>query len=214
KQTLVGEKNYASSLKQFWATNFVKLAHSFTQYRHLNREPIKHGEKYEGTALNEYIANKNVVVRSSGIVVCRNAPYLACSPHRLVGDDGLVEMKCPYTARDQTVSPISVPYLHVVGGRIACKTNHIYRYQIMGAMMFTGRWCDLVVWSRTGHKVVTIHRNDQFICDMKAKREGFFTQYFRSAVLNKVLYKNQPGVKCALTYDKCITKCICVRNNS
>ncbi|KAK2140005.1 hypothetical protein LSH36_1518g00028 [Paralvinella palmiformis] len=71
---------------------------------------------YEGTALNEYIANKNVVVRSSGIVVCRNAPYLACSPDGLVGNGGLVEVECPYTARDQTVSPISVPYLD---GRLA-----------------------------------------------------------------------------------------------
>ncbi|KAK2139688.1 hypothetical protein LSH36_1655g00000, partial [Paralvinella palmiformis] len=117
--------------------------------------------KYEGTALNEYIANKNVVVRSSGIVVCRNASYLACSPDELVGNNGLVEVKCPYTARDQTVSPMSMPYIHVVDGRLALKTNHIYVYQIMSAMMCTGRWWyDLVVWSHRGHKVVTIHRND------------------------------------------------------
>ncbi|KAK2139543.1 hypothetical protein LSH36_1728g00009, partial [Paralvinella palmiformis] len=107
------------------ATHFVKLSHSFTQYRYLDTGPIKHGGKYEGTALNEYIAKLNVVVRSSGIVVCINAPYLACSPDGLVSDDGLVEVKCPYTARDQTVSPISVPYLHVVDSRLALKTNHI-----------------------------------------------------------------------------------------
>ena len=102
-----------------------------------------------------------MLVRSSGIVVCRNAPYIACSPDGLVGNNGLVEVKCPYTARDQTVSPISVPYLHVVDGRLALKTNLIYVYQIMGAIMCTGRWwCDLVVWSPRGHKVVTIHRND------------------------------------------------------
>ena len=172
------------------ATNFIKLAHSFTQYRHLSTEPIKHGKKYEGTALTDYMANRKVVVRSSGIVVCRNAPYLACSPDGLVGDDGLVEVKCPYTARDQNVSPISVPYLHVVNDRLALKSNHIYMYQIMGAMMCTGRqWCDLVVWSRRGHKVVTIHRDDQFISAMKKKLEDFFSNYFRSAVLNKVLYK-------------------------
>jgi len=58
-------------------TNFVKLAHSFTQYRHLNTEPIKHGETNEGTAFKEYIANRNVVVRSNGIVVCRNV--VSCS---------------------------------------------------------------------------------------------------------------------------------------
>ncbi|KAK2140004.1 hypothetical protein LSH36_1518g00022, partial [Paralvinella palmiformis] len=143
------------------ATNFVKLAHSFTQYRHLNTGPIKHGEKYEGTALNEYIANKNVVVRSNGIVVCINAPYIACSPDGLVGDNGLVEVKCPYTARDQTVSPISVPYLHVVDSRLALKTNHIYLYHIKSTILCTGWWlCDLVVWYCRGHKVVTIHRND------------------------------------------------------
>ena len=53
-----------------------------------------------------------------------------------------------YTARDQNVSPISVPYLHVVNDRLALKANHIYMYQIMGAMMCTGDsgvtwWCGL-----------------------------------------------------------------------
>ena len=62
------------------ARNFVKLAHSFTQYRHLSTEPIKHDKKYEGTALTEYMANRKVMVGSSGIVVCRNALNLACSP--------------------------------------------------------------------------------------------------------------------------------------
>jgi hypothetical protein len=47
----------------------------------------------------------------------------------------------------------------------------------------------LVVWSRRGNIVVTIHRNEQLISDMKAKLEDVFTQYFRSAVLNKMLYK-------------------------
>ena len=176
------------------ATNFIKLAHSFTQYRHLSTEPIKHGEKYEGTALTDYMANRRVVVRSSGIVVCRTAPYLACSP------DGwwwLGGGEVSYTARDQNVSPISVPYLHVVNDQLALKANHIY--QIMGAMMCTGRqWCHLVVWSRRGHKVVTIHRDDQFISDMK-KKPKIFSKYFRSAMLNKVLYKlwknNQLGLK-------------------
>ena len=106
-------------------TNFVKLAHSLTQYRHLSTEPMKHGKKYEGTALTEYMANK-VVVRSSGIVVCRNAWYIACSPEGLVGDDGLVEAKCPYTARNQNVSPISVPYLHVVTDRLALKCTRLW----------------------------------------------------------------------------------------
>ena len=105
-----------------------------------------------------------------------------------MGDDGLVQVKCPYTARDQNVSPLSVPYLHVGNGRLALKANHIY--QIMGVMMCTGRqWCALVVWARRGHTVVTIHSDDKFISDMKEKLEDLFSKYFRSAVLNKVLHK-------------------------
>ena len=171
------------------ATNFTKLAHSFTQYKHLNTEPIKHGKKYESVALNEYMAKTQVVVNASGIVVCRSAPYLACSPDGLVGDDGLVEVKCPYTARDDTVSPISVPYLHTVDGQLALKATHPYMYQVMGAMMCTGRqWCDFVVWSRKGHVVVTIRRDDHFISEMKARLNNLFTNHFRSAVLGQILY--------------------------
>ena len=62
-----------------------------------------------GISLREYMANKKVVVRSSGIAVYRNTHCFAYSL-----DDGLVEMKCHYTARDQTVSPICVPCLHLI----------------------------------------------------------------------------------------------------
>ena len=41
-----------------------------------------------------------------------------------MGDDGLVQVKCPYTARDQNVSPLSVPYLHVGNGRLALKADY------------------------------------------------------------------------------------------
>ncbi|KAK2139991.1 hypothetical protein LSH36_1524g00000, partial [Paralvinella palmiformis] len=50
-------------------------------------------EKYQRIALNEYTVNRNVVVRCSGIEVCRNAPYLSCSPDGLVGCDSFEEVK-------------------------------------------------------------------------------------------------------------------------
>ena len=86
------------------ATNFTKLAHLFTQYKRLNTEPIKHGTKYESIASNEYMAKKQVMVNTSSIVVRRWGPHLACSSDGLVGDDGLVEVKCLNTGRDHTHS--------------------------------------------------------------------------------------------------------------
>lgn len=73
------------------------------------------------------------VVRS-GLVVCMEKP----SPDGLVGDDLLVEVKCPYTVRNTLVTGITVPYLLKNDeGKLCLQPSHDYYYQIQGQMFIT-----------------------------------------------------------------------------
>ena len=45
----------------------------------------------------------NVVVES-GIVVCADSPYLGCSPAGLIGEGGIIEIKCPFTSCDKDIT--------------------------------------------------------------------------------------------------------------
>ncbi|KAK2152589.1 hypothetical protein LSH36_323g00029 [Paralvinella palmiformis] len=93
-------------------TNFPKLAASFTMFKNiLYSDLIKHGRKYEAIARSAYVELMGNVVVESGIVVCTDSPYLGCSPNGLVREDGIIEIKCPFTSCDKDITPETVPYL-------------------------------------------------------------------------------------------------------
>ncbi|KAK2159549.1 hypothetical protein LSH36_151g07060 [Paralvinella palmiformis] len=101
-------------------TDFSKLAESLTQYKNIKSSAIIHGRKYEAVACDAYSKDQSVSVNESGIVVSLDVPYIGCSPGGLVGDDGMIEIKCPYTACNKLV----------IHGKLLLKVNHDYYYQV------------------------------------------------------------------------------------
>ena len=75
----------------------------------------------------------HVTLVPCGICVCNNTPYLAASPDGLVNNHGIVEVKCPYTAKDDYITTDSVPYLEEdESGIYHLKKTHQYFYQVQG----------------------------------------------------------------------------------
>jgi len=90
------------------------------------------GTEYEAQARAAYSFYRDVDVVEVGFIVHPTIAMSGCSPDGLVGDDGLVEIKCPNTATHiETLlgAPIPNAYLVQCGWQMAC----------------TGRkWCDWV----------------------------------------------------------------------
>lgn len=62
---------------------------------------------YDGTVTEE----------ESGLFKIKDYPYnMAAWPDRLLGDSILLEVKCPYTARNQTINPYTDLYLQYGDG--------------------------------------------------------------------------------------------------
>ena len=98
--------------------------------RQISSKYTNHGIKYEGTAIKKYEELMNDIVKPCGIVVCMDRPYLAATPDGLVGDDIVLEVKCPYTARDKVISPQTVPYLQIIDGKLRLAPTHDYYAQV------------------------------------------------------------------------------------
>lgn len=58
----------------------------------------KRGTELEPDARNEYEIKRNVTVRTAGLVIHPQFPFSGASPDGLIGDDGLVQFKCPIPA--------------------------------------------------------------------------------------------------------------------
>lgn len=137
-------------------TNFENLAKSLTKISTFDSPAVSHGTKYESVAANQYYTITGRAVTQSGIVISRQYPYLGCSPDGLVGDDGIVEITCPFTAKNSLVNTDSVSYLYEdQHGIYFLDPTHEYYYQVQGTMLCTCRnWADFVVWTHCDMKVV------------------------------------------------------------
>ena len=102
----------------------------------INTLATAHGISYEQVAFERFESSYSQTgkVTKCGLIVSDSVPYLAGSPDGLVGMDSILEIKCPYQARDREISHISIPYLKETDNVLSLNKNHNYFYQIQGQL--------------------------------------------------------------------------------
>ncbi|KAG5277107.1 hypothetical protein AALO_G00113600 [Alosa alosa] len=110
-------------------------------------KPTSYGQVNEKVAKTIYIKKRGCHLHSIGLVVNPLCPFLGASPDGVVckdGQSGLIEIKCPYAARDFTVreaiEKVKLFCLEIDEGedQISLKRSHNYFYQVQGQIMITG----------------------------------------------------------------------------
>lgn len=71
-------------------------------YRYFDNDALSYGRQHEADALNSLKLNLAIEVRKCGLFVDKKMPYLGATPDGFVGDDGIVEIKCPSFCRTLT----------------------------------------------------------------------------------------------------------------
>lgn len=90
------------------------------------------GIELEPDAREAYEDYEMVKVEEVPLVVHPEYDFITCSPDGLIGEDGLVEFKCPTAANH-------------ANALLTAQHAKDYHWQAVGQMMVTGRtWCDLV----------------------------------------------------------------------
>ena len=89
------------------------------------------GIELEAEARDMYAFERGVAVAEVGFVVCESIICCGCSPDGLIGDDGLLEIKCPASMAK-----------HLDALRTGAHAKE-YRWQLQHQLMVTGReWVD------------------------------------------------------------------------
>lgn len=130
-------------------------------------------------------------VKKCGIVVSSDYPFLSCSPDGVIDSSLLLEVKCPYSAKDMIISPVTVPYLKQnSNSEYYLQQTHDYYYQIQGQLLCTGaQKCIFAVYTGIDIKYLTLESNEGFIKDMVEKLTLFFENHFKAALLEKWFFK-------------------------
>lgn len=74
-----------------------------------------HGKTYEKTALTMFkeaiIDDDSIDMRDCGLFVSHSHPFLGASPDALLNDSFVIEVKCPYSIKDELISENNLPDL-------------------------------------------------------------------------------------------------------
>lgn len=122
-------------------------------------QAMQRGTDLEPIARSAYEFNSNVLVVECGFITHPIISGFGASPDGLVGDDGLLEIKCPNTAT------------HIDFLRTG-KPDNKYQWQMTAQIACSGRqWCDFVSFDDrmpeyAQFKCVRFERDDKRIDDM------------------------------------------------
>lgn len=127
------------------------------------------GTDMEPEARAAYESATGVFVTEVGLIDHPRIPMSAASPDGLVGDEGLIEIKCPESKQ----------HLRNLATK---KPDGKYLHQMMWQMACTGRkWCDFVSYDpRFPHHlqlmIVRIQRDDQLIAELESEVQAFLSE--------------------------------------
>jgi len=130
---------------------------------------MQHGTETEPEARDAYCFYQSVTVDEVAFVPHPKIGQAGCSPDGLVGDDGLVEIKCPQTATHLET---------LLGQAVPAK----YETQIQFQMACTGReWCDFVSYDPRMPEhmrlfVRRVPRDDRRIAELENEVAGFLLE--------------------------------------
>ena len=169
------------------SADFTPLVRSKLSGSFAGNRATRYGQQHESVALQQYCKMKqqqepDFSVQESGLVVSLAWPYLAASPDGVVhskAGKGLVEVKCPYSCRDQLLSSAanSKPsfFLEHQDGVLRLKRTHAYHYQVQFQLLVTGLdWADFVVWTPTEMHVERIAKQEGFNEECLPKVKTYF----------------------------------------
>jgi putative phage-type endonuclease len=154
--------NYLIKLAIQRVTGFVEESY--------NNDAMQWGKDHEFQAREAYSVTSNNFVDQVAFIDHPSIQWFGASPDGLVNDDGLVEIKCPYS------SAIHWSYIKDDG------PPNKYYIQMQAQMACTGRsWCDFVSYDprmpeRSQLYIKRVMREDDYIAEMEAEVKKFLDE--------------------------------------
>lgn len=125
---------------------------------------MERGTEMEGEAVCWYEFERDTAVKEVGFISTDDGRY-GVSPDRLIGDDGLLEIKCPS------------PAVHV-GYMLYSAVDADYRTQLQGQLLVTERaWVDICSYHPAMPPVVVrVERDEEYIAKLATALDEFCVQ--------------------------------------
>lgn len=135
----------------------------------------EYGTLHEPLALMDYFGKTALLVEECGFFVHPEHEWLGASPDGLVGEDGLIEVKCPFGLRNKKGDDLVF--------KAAADQPHYYaqmQIEMACAPAEDGKhrdWCDFYQWSKHGDSLERVWFDPQWFADNLPALEAFYKWY-------------------------------------
>ncbi|XP_018573228.1 uncharacterized protein LOC108912481 [Anoplophora glabripennis] len=146
---------------------------------------VQWGKDNEQTAIQKFMEETNFSVIATGLCL-HECGFMGASPDGLVGEDSIIEVKCPYKFRNISINEgvKNKNYLfHYENGEILIDRDHNYYHQIQGQLYITKRkQCYFFVWTPIECECVIIERDEDWLANIDILK-NFYLKHFLSTLL-------------------------------
>lgn len=152
---------------------------------------IQWGIEMESTALRFFQEHKELTVNPTGLWL-HHSGILGASPDGLVTEENaIVEVKCPYSARDKTIAEAcqlkDFCLQSDMTGTLSLRDNHNYVDQIQGQMHITDTVkCFFVVYTTKEMCIVEVDRDENW-----GQNLDNLVQFYRNYMLPHIIGSSQ-----------------------
>src|SRR5580765_7149766 len=200
RRNLLTASNFGKVCSRREITSCQNLVKAILYPPRLTSAAVEWGKEKEMMAREQLQMELGIEINKCGIFIDGTIPYLAATPDGIVGDDTIVEIKCPYAARH--VSPINAMLKKISDiHRIFDKTDdtrmnqrHAYYFQVQGQLHITQRkYCIFAVWTPFGFKYTIVVRDDRFWeTKMLSQLKRFYEDCLVPEIIDSRAARNMP----------------------
>ncbi|KAJ8258033.1 hypothetical protein GJAV_G00192400 [Gymnothorax javanicus] len=153
-------------------------------------EACEWGNLHEPTAKQDYTKRTGAVIQERGLFLS-NSGLLGGSPDGTVSNDCIIEVKCPWSARNKTVLQAAESRdffleLDKVTASLKLKQTHNYWHQIQGNLHLTkANSCDLVVWTSLDFVILPVLKDPSWAGNIDIL-ETFYRDCFLPHILSQL----------------------------
>lgn len=181
RRRLLTASNFGSVCRRLPYTKCDKLVVRML-YGDFDTDAMLWGRENEKNALQSMEETMSLSIRPCGLFVDPKYPYLGATPDGVIGSDGIVEVKCPSSAKDlspdDAIQARKVTFWNLTRQKSVGVVNkkHYYYYQVQGQLHVTRRrYCVFCLWTPLGMKIEKIQRDDEFwYSEMEEKLKAFY----------------------------------------
>lgn len=197
RRKLLTASNFGKIINRRLDTGCENLVKSLLYTAQFTAPGIEYGRENEPVALRELEKYLGKTIKPCGLFIDSEDFFLGATPDGLIDDDGIVEIKCPFSAAEITpeegILTKKITFWQIKKNATIgdYKKKHNYHFQVQGQLHITKRkYCIFCVWTKKGFRTENIVYDELFWQQNMLPK---LTKFYFDCLLPEIVDPRHPG---------------------